>query len=331
MDIEDGIKLFFKSLIDQQSIDFIDLQFNDLFHDKEAADSAYLADFLSEQINKTPSLAANYPELYDYYQMVINLLSFKALPILKAVAQHEMLQKRLLYAIQKGYNLDEAIKRFFEMHEQGIVANLFHSFVADLQQNSEALGTQPIELDGKRLLPQIKNWILDYSKFPSHSAKRGSIDRLNYLNQSPNVRSLTQGQRQQLSKILKAYDDFVNADNPNPSPNFGPARPELLSFLASPVSEQPYAKVPLKIISENAELGPRAPGTFAQVAQPLSVQPGFKIPSVSPASSTSQQQTQKQAQSQQLQQQPPVPRPQSVSPPQIDISKKLEDLKNRKK
>lgn len=169
----------------------------------------YLGGFLSkfaQQTNKDP-------EIYDQLQTGWFHLAFNGLVGLSSEDQDNLIQKRLLAAIQKGVEPEMVTKQFYSYFEsEEFIKELFHHFATNLEQNTESLGSLPIEVDGRRMLPLVKYWILDYSKFPSKEARRGAVERLNYLTQSANVRQLTQGQRQWLSKILKLYDDFLSGE-----------------------------------------------------------------------------------------------------------------------
>jgi hypothetical protein len=114
-----------------------------------------------------------------------------------------------------------------------------------MEDNSEQFGSQPIEVEGRRLLPQLKYWLLDYAKFPSRVAKRGPVERLNYVNQSPNTKALPQGQRELLLRILKLYDEFLNPDIPmnrgQSAYDIGVSSSNSFAGQANSIIEMPYA------------------------------------------------------------------------------------------
>lgn len=172
----------------------------------------YISGFLSED---AASLNKSNPDMFDKYETYWALLTFKAFIAYSSADQDSLLRQRLLFAIQKGFEPDDLIKQFYDFYESdSFVADNLRIFVKDLDQNVESLGNFPIEIEGKRFLPQIKYWMLDYSKYPSQVAKRGNVERLNYINHSQNVTQLTQIQRQNLLKVLKFYDDLLNPVRP---------------------------------------------------------------------------------------------------------------------
>ena len=93
-------------------------------------------------------------------------------------------------------------------------SNLFAGFSQLVRQNTEQLGSGSVEVGGVKYLPQLRYWLLDYAKSPSQSARRSSIDRLNYVNTSPNARQLTQPQRAWLLEVLKLHDALASVDRP---------------------------------------------------------------------------------------------------------------------
>lgn len=186
----------------------------DTINSGEISEKRELLDFLSKFLAKfAKDIAEKFPEIYDQLQTGWLQLAFSGLVGLPSEDQDNLFQKRLLAAIQKGVEPETITKQFYSFFEsEEFIKELFHHFAQDLEQNTESLGSLPIEVEGRRMLPSVKYWILDYSKFPSKEARRGAVERLNYLTQSPNVRQLTQGQRQTLSKILKLYDDFLSGE-----------------------------------------------------------------------------------------------------------------------
>ncbi len=164
---------------------------------------------------KGSEIEAKQPALYDQLQTYWVKLAFLAYIFLETGDQGNIMKTRLLFSIQHGYDPNQLLKITFNLYDSDeFVKGLFQDFAKNLEQNTEQFGTQPVEIEGRKMLPTLKYWIQDYSKFPSKVSKRGSVERLNYINQSVNTRSLTQVYRQQLLKILKFYDDLLNAERP---------------------------------------------------------------------------------------------------------------------
>jgi hypothetical protein len=190
--------------------------------------------------SKGSELERKLPELYDKYQNYWVQLAFMAFPILDSVDQDNLLKNRVLHAVQQGYEPSRLIFSFFDIFETDEhVKNIFRDFAKSLEQNTETFGTAPIIVEGKKMMPALKYWILDYSKFPSKVAKRGNVERLNYVNQSQNARSLTQVYKQQLLKILKFYDDLITGERPLTRRRFEDSKPAVVPKATPLVAPQP--------------------------------------------------------------------------------------------
>ena len=180
-------------------------------------DQIDLVNYISQiLVDNGPELTSKNPKLYDEFQRYWVLLAFAAFPGFAPGDQSNLLQKRLFFAMQKGFNPDDLLREVFFLYESyEYIKEIFTVYARDLENNTEGFGTLPIEVEGKRYLPQIRYWILDYEKFPSHIAHRGTVERINYIDQSQNTKPLAQGQRQILLKLLKFYDDLVYANMPS--------------------------------------------------------------------------------------------------------------------
>ena len=182
------------------------LEFSDLNERLEFIE--YLSEVLGQQ---GKSIQQKNPEYYDRYQYFWLMLVFNSFVGLSQEDQENMLKQRLLSAIKVGFDQDEILTQYYDMYStEEFISEQAKHLALQLADNLETLGAAPIEIDGKKFLPQLKFWILDYSKFPTKVAKRGSLERLNYVNVSPNTRQLTQVQRQQLLQVLELYDQFLN-------------------------------------------------------------------------------------------------------------------------
>ena len=182
------------------------LEFSDLNERLEFIE--YLSEVLGQQ---GKSIQQKNPEYYDRYQYFWLMLVFNSFVGLSQEDQENMLKQRLLSAIKVGFDQDEILTQYYDMYStEEFISEQAKHLALQLADNLETLGAAPIEIDGKKFLPQLKFWILDYSKFPTKIAKRGSLERLNYVNVSPNTRQLTQVQRQQLLQVLELYDQFLN-------------------------------------------------------------------------------------------------------------------------
>jgi hypothetical protein len=218
--------------IGQLKIDIADTLWNGTLADhQDCADQlmAYLTGADGQALARADA------QQYDGLVKQWTLLSFGAFTILKADEQQNLLKTRLLVAIQAGYSAEDFTRAHFDMYESDeFLAPLFQSYSQLIRQNTEQLGSGSVEVAGTKYLPQIRYWVLDYSKAPSQSARRSSIDRLGYVNASPNTRQLTQAQRSWLLEVLKLYDLLNAVERPAEV-----ERPGKKSTAASPATAQP--------------------------------------------------------------------------------------------
>ncbi len=224
------------------------------------ADQTDLVNYISQLlVDKGVQLSATNPKRFDELQRYWALLAFAAFIGYSAPDKDNLLQRRILYAIQKGLDPESVLKQFYSLYQSDeFIQEAFRVFAHDLEQNTETFGTMPITVEGRRMLPQLKYWILDYAKFPSKSAKRGTVERLNYVNNSPNAKGLTQGQRETLLAVLKLYDEFLNPNIPQRENDLS-FENELTDTYAETVQENPVpasAAIPVQVPASTATLSP---------------------------------------------------------------------------
>ena len=181
------------------------------------ADQMDLVNYISQLlVDKATQLSTPNTKRYDELQKYWAFLAFAAFIGYTPADKSNLLQRRILFALQKGLDPQSILNQFYSTFESDeFISDMFKVFARDLEQNTENFGTMPITIEGKRMLPQLKYWIMDYSKFPSKVAKRGTVERLNYVNNSANAKALTQGQREILLAVLKLYDEFLNPNIPH--------------------------------------------------------------------------------------------------------------------
>lgn len=240
MDIFDYKKL---NPTDPKDFNLLEEDFKDIFLTENMAYAEEALNYVNDILqSRGAEIEQKFPNLYDSYQLYWVKLAFLAFPLLETVDQDNLLKSRILFAVQNGLDTDKFLKVFFNLYESDefIKAN-FKQFAKDLEQNDEQFGNMSIEVEGRKMLPALKYWIMDYSKFPSKIAKRGSVERLNYINQSMNTRALTQMQRQTMLRVLKLYDDLINGERPIVQIN-RTNRPSIPDRAFIPASPVPVAK-----------------------------------------------------------------------------------------
>ncbi len=212
----DYIEPFLSDLNSQEAIDIVKNYTDDIVLREDVSDAQDFLELFSKVLAvQGASIERTNPQLYESYSANWAMLAFVAFMGLGQEEQENILRTRLLFAIQKGYDPSKLIFSYFNyIINDDVVSKYFKSFAKEVEQNNEQLGQVPIEIEGKRYMPEIRFWIQDYSNFPSKVAKRGSVERLNYINQSQNTKSLTQIYKNQLLKVLKFYDSLINIERP---------------------------------------------------------------------------------------------------------------------
>jgi hypothetical protein len=275
MEVED-----LKSLINDPSADadadMICIEALDVLDNGEDWEKAKLADFLSElMMTDGAKIAKANPQAYDDYQYYILALALSTFASLSEDDQATLLKQRMLAAVGYGIDLNVIPEQYYELYyTEESVANAFKEFSDLLMQNQESLGAAPLEIDGKKYLPQLRYWILDYTKFPTKVAKRTALERVNYINTGYNTRQLTQIQRSHLVEVLSLYDTLVN-------PPFDQIN--LREFVYIPTSEEDSGTDDLENVPE---LKPAQP----QIAPKVNPRPEeVKAPMAAPALPKSEQ------------------------------------------
>lgn len=150
-------------------------------------------------LQKTGELDMSDPDILKLYYIRINSLSTNQL--------YEVLKSSMLVAYEiEDYKLSESLKEFFLQYnfipEE---VELCSKIIKLLQTSEEVLGTKYISLLGKDTAPYIHYWISDHANAVG-SKKRDALSLMQYLNTSPNVKTLTQHERYILKDVLEIYD-----------------------------------------------------------------------------------------------------------------------------
>ncbi|GAC1413395.1 MAG: hypothetical protein NVSMB66_5260 [Candidatus Doudnabacteria bacterium] len=256
MDIFDYKKL---NPVDPKDFSLLEEDFKDILLTENTSYAEEALNYVNEILQKRGTEIENkFPQLYDRYQFYWVKLAFIAFPLLETVDQGNLIKSRVLFAVQNGLDSDRFLRNYYSLFESDeFVKNNFREFAKSLEQNDEQFGKMSIIVDGRKMLPTLKYWILDYSKFPSKVARRTSVERLNYINQSVNTRALTQTQRQTLLKILKLFDDLINGERPITQVN-SKGRVLDVDFTPAPAPPEQIKKFPIDIQKKLDELKNRA-------------------------------------------------------------------------
>jgi hypothetical protein len=126
----------------------------------------------------------------------------------------------LLYDIQFLYYIASPI---YDGGEWG------RQFVPVIRANQELLGTKQIRLAGKEVAQTVQHWLEDYAGFVAKpDGQREPLDRVNFINKSPNVKLLTSEERAILLKLLEVFDWFCDPY----------VTKEVVEYFEGPIDEQ---------------------------------------------------------------------------------------------
>jgi hypothetical protein len=215
MDIDD-VKSFVEDPLQEYEHDLLTAEYEALLTDGTAWERRKFVDYMSELLAADgPRLQSGNPEYYDDYQNYWLITALNVITYFPPEDREAIVARSIFAAVKRGFDPDDLLEQYYvEYASERFVAEQFASLLKGLKANQEPLGSAPIEIEGRKYLPQLRYWILDYTRFPSKVAQRGSLERLNYVNTSTNARQLTQVQRQYLMQVLKFYDDLNNPKAP---------------------------------------------------------------------------------------------------------------------
>src|SRR6266481_4613587 len=101
------------------------IRFGNLYECKQLAD--YIAEVLQLY---GESMQRKSPEMYDKLQTFWHRLTFKCFLTLQSPEKSDLLQKRLYYAITKGFEPDELLGRYFDFFgDKDILRGIFAPFI----------------------------------------------------------------------------------------------------------------------------------------------------------------------------------------------------------
>lgn len=84
-------------------------------------------------------------------------------------------------------------------------------FLQAIRESEEQIGSTPLlyEKGGEQPPPYLKYWLQDYDRAAPPSKPRDEFTRVTYMNQSSNVRKLSQPDRDLLLRVLETFDSLA--------------------------------------------------------------------------------------------------------------------------
>lgn len=155
-------------------------------------------------IKKDPSLNVDHRVVWHLSYVRMNSLSPEQLLAL----MHESILAA--YALP-NFDLDFRIKDYLEQIDNvGEEIQFTQGLLKVIDTSDEVLGAQNITLKNNLVKPTIGNWIEDYVSFPSSAPEKDALTELEYMNKSPNVKVLSEPEKNILKNIIKLYDHAVD-------------------------------------------------------------------------------------------------------------------------
>ncbi len=160
-----------------------------------------------------PQLKQEQPEIYERYERLIVLLKFINL-VTRGIPQiSELIEQHIIDALQAGIPVKNKFEEVLEDYDDMLLGGTIAQALANaLSKSTQPLGQAPIALKGENrpVRPTVANFLTDYFQAtlppPGRMQRVGAVERITYLNQSPNVRSLSKDNKDVLLRVLELYD-----------------------------------------------------------------------------------------------------------------------------
>lgn len=142
------------------------------------------------------SLAEAPEELKNQYQPLILIFQFYSLLNAGSDGRGELIKEQALAALRASIKVKELLADYFItrydiLFDHQERKNLLQNY----RQNQEILAKQP-----------ISGWLSRYLSSIGLKTKRGAIERINFVNNSPEIKSLTPAEKSLLLKTLELFD-----------------------------------------------------------------------------------------------------------------------------
>jgi len=208
------------SLINETLVQDI-LASQDLVQQVESGDTGGVIDFFQNALDSGEYNSGEYavPTLLDVIKVAARKKIAFPSPVLESLKtfrvlcfryfskeqQAQLLQTDLLYFLSHGDPLSELKRLFFS--EQAAGGAWAQPYQNALLNNQEQIGAEPLPQNGKKVEPNIKNWLGDFIASSQPSIASGSTyDAVKYMSTAPNAARLTKDQQNILFEVFKIYN-----------------------------------------------------------------------------------------------------------------------------
>src|SRR3989338_395720 len=178
-----------------------------------AADFGYAREYVKLMADKLTVLAEKIPsDLAGKYLRLLKALRLFSIADVSDGEKEKFFREHvadsmLLEFVDVPYWIELVMKMYYPSSD--LVEQERKIYLRGLESNVQLLGKEDLAAGHERKHPTVGNWLSDYRAFVNLAAaktRRGALEELTYINQSPNVKKLGANERLVLQKLIKLYD-----------------------------------------------------------------------------------------------------------------------------
>ncbi len=190
------------------------------FDDQEQAIKAKdLLENILLPLNK--SLEFDHPEIFQEYFNLIVILKFITLSARSLKEVVDLIKTQIITVLTSKIKMKEKLQDVLDVYNDILLeGKVSEALSVALRDSKIRIGTVKIQPRGseQEALPTISAWINDYHRYTMSLAGPGRVigpmERVTYLNQSPNMKLVSKEERSQLLHIFELYD-WLRFGDPN--------------------------------------------------------------------------------------------------------------------
>ncbi len=162
---------------------------------------------LHKLYDKESGFAKEYHDLDQLYQKMMVKLKFLALHTLPVQEISKLIRHHLLVAIGCEIDMFDRIDLLAILYrDRQLGDEIRKNMVSAMVDNTERIGQSPIQREGgEQEPPYIKNWLKDFARYFPSDRRLGNLEKVEYLNNSTNARTLQDEQKEQLRQVMNIY------------------------------------------------------------------------------------------------------------------------------
>lgn len=153
-------------------------------------------------------------EVFDTYRKMVSRIEVELFEFMPEEIQLGILKKRLRAFPVIEKKLYKTLLHVVSGYDSLIVNEKIEEIVTALLANTELVGDQEIELDGKRVPPTIGNWLKKYRK-TYQSKPQDELAQMDFVSRGEG-RSLPDEDRKFLTDVIKVFNDLLPQEQKAP-------------------------------------------------------------------------------------------------------------------